>query len=513
MPGECKEHEGVGVGGDALTPFDPRSVMNYCNVKYNTGQLSERDIAALQLMYGPAFVWLAYADKARQSIVYIYFDVTDPNTGAKSTIQGTGFVVSPEGYVLTASHLLREWLNQTATDQLLNPIKGTLRDKPGFETESPFNLQIVELSDPNIEDVALLKLPHPTAQPYPTAAICLRNAETTKLGDDLVAFGFPLGQNFQPVSATIGTQNAPGGRWAAAGPFTEGMSGGPVYNSKGSVVGIVGGGSESGGAANWITPLRYAARLLVSSAFEENCETAEEPINSIAQYGFVSKNNSFSELPSEQVRLFLALANTGRISVTRFQNSDINSIEEIFRRRHLYYGATGTFPVELDSLACDLNTHLCKRPLVSAGYKVSTASHIWGTLPSRGEWSDIKNKELLIPDLLLKPVISWRFTQKKSGEDLAELVVQKRAGCDSFDDDCRLQILKRNDKGGNDIFNTNFSGGLSLPLLLVRANCKHLVLGGRWAEQFWASPKNFCGPARGPIRPHSTQPLRFLHCS
>lgn len=54
----------------------------------------------------------AFADlfgKARESIVYIFFDVTDPETGANTRVQGTGVIVSPEGHVLTASHLFRHW--------------------------------------------------------------------------------------------------------------------------------------------------------------------------------------------------------------------------------------------------------------------------------------------------------------------------------------------------------------------------------------------------------------------
>jgi hypothetical protein len=43
-----------GTTGDVLlTPYDPSSVMNYCNSKYNNdGQLSELDIAGLRQLYG-----------------------------------------------------------------------------------------------------------------------------------------------------------------------------------------------------------------------------------------------------------------------------------------------------------------------------------------------------------------------------------------------------------------------------------------------------------------------------
>jgi hypothetical protein len=53
-PGECAELK-QGPNGDnvSLTSYDPNSVMNYCNPVYNNaGKLSEKDIKALQILYG-----------------------------------------------------------------------------------------------------------------------------------------------------------------------------------------------------------------------------------------------------------------------------------------------------------------------------------------------------------------------------------------------------------------------------------------------------------------------------
>lgn len=53
-PGECRKlAQGPSEGAVMLTPYDPHSVMNYCNEKYNNdGQLSGLDIKALQSKYG-----------------------------------------------------------------------------------------------------------------------------------------------------------------------------------------------------------------------------------------------------------------------------------------------------------------------------------------------------------------------------------------------------------------------------------------------------------------------------
>jgi S1-C subfamily serine protease len=167
------------------------------------------------------------AERARSSTVYIFFDITDPKSGAKSTVQGTGFIISPSGYVLTASHLFRDWKAQIDIDRAKNPIRATLNDKVGFTTGAALILSLITLGDPDAEDIALLKLPF-TSSAYPAAPICFQHE--AKLGEELVAFGFPLNQNFQPVPGMLGTQNGPGGRWTAASAFTYGMSGGPVYD-------------------------------------------------------------------------------------------------------------------------------------------------------------------------------------------------------------------------------------------------------------------------------------------
>ena len=52
-PGECTEPPQGSSGDTLLTPWDPHSVMNYCNQKYsNDGVLSEFDVAAVQYIYG-----------------------------------------------------------------------------------------------------------------------------------------------------------------------------------------------------------------------------------------------------------------------------------------------------------------------------------------------------------------------------------------------------------------------------------------------------------------------------
>ena len=423
-PGEClAPAQGPSETASMLTPYDPSSVMNYCNAKYNNdGELSALDIAAVQKIYGAAFAWLDNTDKARQSAVYIYYEVVDENTDTKSIFQGTGFVISPEGYVLTTSTLFRQWRKLSPAKRLLSPIRGALWEKPGTYTTpelersrenngllppavnsppievTPLELQSVQLGDPDIGDFSLFKLPEPTLQPYPVAPICFRKSKEMKVGDNLVAYGFPSDMRFQPVSAIIDREDAHGRRWAATPGFVPQIGGGPVYDSRGFIQGVVTGAWAASKDAHLIvTPLRYATDLLSKARIQDNCPSEGQTAAPKPQYLYNSTNNELSTLRAEQIRLFLTLANTGRLSLVRVKNESSTTIESLFRSRSLYFGEPGTFPDELDSLACELNTHVCKRTRVPALDTRALSNHIWGTQPSRGEWSDIRNQEIIYP--------------------------------------------------------------------------------------------------------------------
>ncbi|MEJ2117969.1 MAG: serine protease, partial [Alphaproteobacteria bacterium] len=192
-------------------------------------------------------------------------------------VNGTGFVVSSH-YVLTAAHVF-EKLNELPLEQRKNVIiRGSLLDKPGDGGSSPFPLTIADQSEAEDHDIVLLRLPDNTAI-LSVAPICLNRPDRTVApGEEIFAFGFPYNENFQPVRGTLGTQNAPGERWFASIAFAPGMSGGPVYSAKGYVMGLVNGGLENTDAVRYITPLKFATRLLRGFGFTEKCDAPGEPV-------------------------------------------------------------------------------------------------------------------------------------------------------------------------------------------------------------------------------------------
>ena len=128
---------------------------------------------------------------------------------------GSAFVVTADGYVVTNSHVL---------DGARQAIVGT---HDGQEQ------QVSVVADDPEADLALLKLPgsgHPFL-PFGSSA-------RLELGEDLVILGYPL--CLETLTVTRGVLSARHPGWlqtdATANP---GNSGGPAFNTKGGVIGVV----------------------------------------------------------------------------------------------------------------------------------------------------------------------------------------------------------------------------------------------------------------------------------
>ena len=140
-----------------------------------------------------------------------------------STGTGTGFIISPDGEILTNYHVAEgaEVLTVTMSD-------GTTYDAKlvGYEAES---------------DVALLKI---DGENLPT--VTLGNSDQLRVGDQIAAIGNPLGE--LTYTMTVGYVSAMGRTVRSVGTpinmmqidaaINPGNSGGPLFNAQGQVVGI-----------------------------------------------------------------------------------------------------------------------------------------------------------------------------------------------------------------------------------------------------------------------------------
>ncbi len=147
----------------------------------------------------------------------------DKERGPKQRSLGSGFIISPDGYIVTNNHVI---------DQA-DEVKVLLRD-----SDKPLTAKVVG-RDPEM-DLALIKIDGKKDLPY----LEFGDSGALKVGEWVVAIGNPFGlQN----TVTMGIVSAKG-RIIGAGPFDNfiqtdasinpGNSGGPLLDLEGRVVGI-----------------------------------------------------------------------------------------------------------------------------------------------------------------------------------------------------------------------------------------------------------------------------------
>lgn len=132
---------------------------------------------------------------------------------------GTGFVISSQGHILTNNHVVAGCRTLATRD-----------GKP---------LQV--LGRNGSSDLALLQ-----ADFVPSSVAVFRTGPASKLGDSVVAFGFPLpGLLSSDGNVSTGIQSATSGLQndvrfiQISAPVQPGNSGGPLFDSSGHVIGVV----------------------------------------------------------------------------------------------------------------------------------------------------------------------------------------------------------------------------------------------------------------------------------
>ncbi len=136
--------------------------------------------------------------------------------------EGSGFIVDPDGYVVTNNHVIER----------ADRIEVTLNDGTAFDAE-------IVGRDPKT-DLALLKID--TDQPLPHVA--LGSAEHARVGDWVLAVGNPFGLGGTVNAGIISAR----GRDIQSGPYDDylqidapinrGNSGGPLFDANGNVIGV-----------------------------------------------------------------------------------------------------------------------------------------------------------------------------------------------------------------------------------------------------------------------------------
>ncbi|MCK5422861.1 MAG: Do family serine endopeptidase, partial [Deltaproteobacteria bacterium] len=145
-----------------------------------------------------------------------------PQRDYKLRSLGSGFIIDEEGYIITNNHVIE------GADE----IKVRLSDKEEYDAK---------IVGKDIKtDIALIKIDPPNGLPV----VELGNSDELKVGEWVMAIGNPFGLN---QTVTVGIISA---KWRkiGAGPYenfiqtdaaiNQGNSGGPLFNTRGEVVGV-----------------------------------------------------------------------------------------------------------------------------------------------------------------------------------------------------------------------------------------------------------------------------------
>jgi len=190
----------------------------------------------------------------RGSILYLKAEKTNPKNGVVTIATGTGFFVSPDGYILTDYHVVG---SQPGWEVVVTGAQGSAQAQP-------FGVTIID-TDPN-EDVALLKVKETGPQ---WMSVFLGNPETVNGTDKLCSAGFPSNDKyqyeFQATEGPLGGKGGPGGRWTTQMPSNHGESGAPVFTVDGIVVALKWGGDSQMQNINLLTPINLANGLLIKA--------------------------------------------------------------------------------------------------------------------------------------------------------------------------------------------------------------------------------------------------------
>jgi len=172
-------------------------------------------------------------DMACQQVVGVTTEVTYMNYfGMRSSaaVSGTGFIITADGYILTNYHVIED------------AYKAGLDVNVMMHDGTRYPAQIVGVEADN--DVAVLKI-----DAMGLNAATLGNSDSLRVGDTVYAVGNPLGElEFSMTTGHVSAKDRSIVTEASGDSITmfqidaavnSGNSGGPVYNARGEVVGIV----------------------------------------------------------------------------------------------------------------------------------------------------------------------------------------------------------------------------------------------------------------------------------
>jgi hypothetical protein len=171
----------------------------------------------------------------------------------KPIAQGTGFLVSADGVIVTNYHLI-----ETGNVAIVK-----------FPDDTAFPVDGVLAAD-KVRDLAIIKIHGKTFR-----TLALGDSDDIQVGEEVVAIGNPLSLESTVSNGIISgvrTSKEQGGKFLqTTAPISPGSSGGPLFNMRGEVVGINTMYLEGGENLNFAIPVNDAKLLLsnLSATFQK----------------------------------------------------------------------------------------------------------------------------------------------------------------------------------------------------------------------------------------------------
>ena len=302
--------------------------------------------------YFPAFLAVAFAitasaeplqlkearGLARGSVVHLTVSWHDPENKENYCdvmTQGSAFIISRQGFALTAAHLLEIPKECGQLDS--RSITGTV----GFRN-SPNKIVGSLVASEAGNDVALLSFQE-TGVEYVPVSMC--SERTPDAFGKLFATGFPYDDDLVTLETHYQNRNGPLGIWVASSDFDHGMSGGPIFDARtGDVIGIIHGGKErEGGSAiaalRWITPIARGVNFINMTG--EALKGCEQTLQCVAKVNDIEQCVQ-SRIEGTEQRTFISDKAEVRCpgGGCLFQSSDCNR-----RQTYATYNAPGGWEI------------------------------------------------------------------------------------------------------------------------------------------------------------------------
>ena len=147
------------------------------------------------------------------TVVYLYVEFED------GEVEGSGFIVSERGHILTNAHIIEGGYVYVRT------YDGTQYRAETIKTDRELDLGLVRI----------------VSAPTKFPAVTIGNSNDAKRGDQITVIGNPLGARFEHsiLTGIISGSNREKGLLQLSIPTYGGLSGSPVFNSRGKVIAIM----------------------------------------------------------------------------------------------------------------------------------------------------------------------------------------------------------------------------------------------------------------------------------